>query len=229
MVRQGVVDKATGLSAAQAITAALLQRATTGQGQELEIQMLGIAIAFLWPDGMINHTMLDGGCPEPSVARTFRLTKTKDGHLAFALVTAARLKRLATGLEIAGAENLPDSGAIRDAGPVLRQAGRRFLAMYTADVVDLLLSWGIPAAPVVELEDLASHPQIRAGRHVDLFEHPVLGRIQQANPAVTFHAESARHLRPAPGIGEHSTEILGELGFSADAIDALIDTGAVCT
>lgn len=67
MVRQGVVDKATGLSAAQAITAALLQRATTGQGQRLEIQMLGVATAFLWPDAMINHTMTEGRDPEPSV------------------------------------------------------------------------------------------------------------------------------------------------------------------
>ena len=121
MVRQGLVDKTTGLSAAQAITAALLQRATTGRGQQLEIQMLGVASAFVWPDGMITNTVVGGENNEPEVARTFRLTRTADGHLSFVLVTAARLKRLALGLGVQGAGALTDTGPVRAAGPILKR------------------------------------------------------------------------------------------------------------
>jgi crotonobetainyl-CoA:carnitine CoA-transferase CaiB-like acyl-CoA transferase len=227
MIRHGIVDKATGLSAAQAITAALLQRALTGEGQQLEIQMLGVATALLWPDGMMDHTMTVGKNAEPSVARTFRLTKTADGYLSFVLVTAARVKRLAVGLGVDGADDLPDAGPARGAGQILRQAAQRFSTMPTSEVVDMLLSWGIPAAPVVALDELADHPQIRAGGHVDEVDHPALGRIRQANPPASFAGERVSTLRVAPGLGEHSAEVLRELGFSDSDIDDLGGAGII--
>ncbi|MGE2726575.1 CaiB/BaiF CoA transferase family protein [Mycolicibacterium pulveris] len=228
LIRNGVVDKITGISAAQAITAALLQRASTGEGQELEVQMLGVATAFQWPDGMMDHTVVGAKSNEPSVARTFRLTKTSDGYLSLILVTAARVKRLAAGLGIDGATDLPDSGAAGPAtGRILRVAAQRFSTMTTAEAVDLLLSWDIPAAPVVSLDELADHPQIRAAGYVDEFDHPVLGRIQQANPAVSFAGERAGALRPAPTLGQHTTEVLLQLGFSQPDVDSFRRSGVV--
>ena len=227
--RNGIVDKVTGLYAAQAITAALLQRTSTGRGTELEVRMLGAATAFLWPDGMMDHTMAVPKNPEPPVARTFRLTRTSDGHLTYVLVTAARLKRLATELGVEGADALPDTGAGRAGGPILKLAAQRFSTMTTADAVEQLLSWGIPAAPVVSLDELAEHPQIRAGGHVDDADHPVLGRIQQANPAVPFNGERAATLRLAPTLGEHTAEVLRELGFSETDVENLCHTGGVAT
>lgn len=230
LIRNGVVDKITGMSAAQAITAALLRRASTGEGQELEIQMLGVATAFQWPDGMMDHTVIGRTSTEPPVSRTFRLTKTSDGHLSLILVTAARVKRLATGLGIDGAAYLPDSGpAGPETGRILRAAAQRFSTMTTSEAVDLLLSWDIPAAPVVTLDELAHHPQIRAGGHVDEVDHPALGRIRQANPAVSFAGERAGTLRVAPMLGQHTTEVLRELGFSEADVNELRQAGVVYT
>jgi crotonobetainyl-CoA:carnitine CoA-transferase CaiB-like acyl-CoA transferase len=227
MVRHGIVDKTTGLSAAQAITAALLQRATTGAGQQLEIQMLNVATAFMWPDGMIANTVVGSEQAESTVAKSFRLTRTQDGHLAFILVTAARMKRLAIGLGVEEADKLPDGGPVSAGASVMREAARRFSSMSTASAVELLHSLDIPAAPVVALDELVSHPQIQAGRHVDEFDHPVLGRIHQANPAVRFGSERAGLLRPAPAIGQHSAEVMRELGFSGADIDALLQAGVM--
>src|SRR5262249_27848749 len=83
LIRQGVIDKATGYLAAQAITAALFERTNTGVGQALEVCMLDLAVAMLWPDGMMNHTMIDPdpALVRPSIARGFRVTATADGHL----------------------------------------------------------------------------------------------------------------------------------------------------
>jgi crotonobetainyl-CoA:carnitine CoA-transferase CaiB-like acyl-CoA transferase len=227
MVRHGIVDKTTGLSAAQAITAALFRRATTGEGAELEIQMLNVATAFMWPDGMIAHTVVGAEQAESTVAKSFRLTKTQDGHLAFILVTAARMKRLAIGLDVEEADKLPASGPVSAGASVMREAARRFSSMSTASAVELLRSLDIPAAPVVELDQLVSHPQIQAGGHVDEFDHPLLGRIHQANPAVLFGSERAGLLRPAPVLGQHSVQVMRELGFSGADIDALLELGVL--
>ncbi|MGV0837846.1 CaiB/BaiF CoA transferase family protein [Mycolicibacterium thermoresistibile] len=226
MIRNGIVDKISGLSAAQAITAALLQRASTGAGQELEIAMLGVATAFMWPDGMIGHTVA-GESEVPAVARTFRLTKTSDGYLSLVLVTAARLKRLAVGLGIDGADELPEAGPSGPAGAVLKIAAQRFSTMTTAAAVELLQSWDIPAAPVVGLDEVADHPQIRAGGFVDDVDHPALGRIRQANPAVAFHGERVTALRLAPTLGQHTAEILAELGFASSDVSTLCGAGIV--
>jgi crotonobetainyl-CoA:carnitine CoA-transferase CaiB-like acyl-CoA transferase len=227
MVRHGIVDKTTGLSAAQAITAALFRRATTGEGAELEIQMLNVATAFMWPDGMIAHTVVGAEQAESTVAKSFRLTKTQDGHLAFILVTAARMKRLAIGLDVEEADKLPASGPVSAGASVMREAARRFSSMSTASAVELLRSLDIPAAPVVELDQLVSHPQIQAGGHVDEFDHPLLGRIHQANPAVLFGSERAGLLRPAPVLGQHSVQVMRELGFTGADIDALLELGVL--
>ena len=95
LVRQALVDKVAALHLAQGVTAALLRRYRTGVGCELEVCMLDSAIAFLWPDGMMNHTILDPDTVRPSIANTFRLTPTRDGHVALNFMTDAQWARSA--------------------------------------------------------------------------------------------------------------------------------------
>ena len=59
LVRQGAIDKASAYTLAQAITAALLQRVNTGRGVRIDVSMLDVALAFIWPDGMMNNTSLE--------------------------------------------------------------------------------------------------------------------------------------------------------------------------
>ena len=72
LVRHGIVDKATGYTAAQAVTAALFARSRTGTGTCIDVSMLDTALNFLWPDAMMNHTCLDEVTVVPSIANTFR-------------------------------------------------------------------------------------------------------------------------------------------------------------
>jgi crotonobetainyl-CoA:carnitine CoA-transferase CaiB-like acyl-CoA transferase len=227
MVRQGIIDKATGLTVAQAITAALLQRVSTGTGRQLEIQMLNVAVAVLWPDGMMNHTLLDPTEIQPAIAHTFRLTTTRDGQIAFVLVTAARMKRLAVGLGLDGADQLPDSGPMRVGGSLIQQATQKLSTMTTSEAVDFLASLEVPVAPVVSLDELHAHPQIVASDSVDEFDHPAMGRIRQANPPVSFNGERAAKFRPAPHVGQDSAEVVRELGFDSDTVAGLFEAGVL--
>src|SRR5258708_26623333 len=104
LVRHGIVDKATAYTAAQAITAALLARERTGAGTTIDVSMLDVALNFLWPDGMMNHTCLDDVPEVPAVAGSFRLTKTADGFVAVVALTAQHWQGMGPAAGIAGDE-----------------------------------------------------------------------------------------------------------------------------
>jgi crotonobetainyl-CoA:carnitine CoA-transferase CaiB-like acyl-CoA transferase len=227
MVRHGIIDKATGQAAAQAITAALFSRSTTGTGQTIEVRMIDVALAILWPDGMMNYTLLEPQQTEPDVSQSFRLTRTSDGHVSLILVTAARLKRLATAFDLEGAADLPDSGPMRKGGALMRSTAERIALMTTVEVIELLDSLDIPAAPVVTLDALHTHPQIVASGSIDEFDHPVMGRVRQANPAVRFNGERAGSLRAAPHLGQDTEVVLREAGLSRTDVAQLHTAGVI--
>ena len=84
LIRHVVVDKASAYTAAQAITAALFARERGAGGQHVRIAMIDVALAFLWPDGMMKQTMLgDDVSPGPTLYELYRLTETADGHLVY--------------------------------------------------------------------------------------------------------------------------------------------------
>ena len=98
MVRHGVIDKATAYTLAQAITAALFQRERTGQGTRIDVSMLDVAIAFLWPDGMMDHTVDEPSTVLPPTSRSFRVSPTADGHVVLVTLTAAQWSGLTSAL-----------------------------------------------------------------------------------------------------------------------------------
>lgn len=224
LVRQGVIDKTTGIMAAQAVTAALFERTRTGIGREINIQMLDVAISFLWPDGMMNLTMLDPPSDvQPDISKSFRLSVTKDGHVAFALVQPSLWASLATTVGV----DPFDVASMNSRAEVLRTVGRMLVSMTTVDAVAFLTEQNIPVSEVVALEDVADHPQVKSNDVIDTFTHDSLGTVRQPNPVARFDDRRAGDLLSAPKLGQHSREVLEELGLSKTAIDDLIRAGVV--
>ena len=228
LIRNGVVDKATAWTAAQAISAALYERAMTGDGQALAISMLDAAVAFLWPDGMMNQTQVDTQPDRPDITSSFRLTPTNDGHISFALVHARQWARLLEAFDLTDDERLrgPD-GQLQNRAIALREVRRVLGEMATDDAVALLAQPEIAVAPVLAVDDVATHEQVVANATVEELAHPVLGRIRQANPPARFAGRGVGDFRPAPSLGEHDDEILSELGFSAATIAELRRAGVI--
>jgi crotonobetainyl-CoA:carnitine CoA-transferase CaiB-like acyl-CoA transferase len=227
VVQQGVIDKFTGQSTAQAITAALFEQSRTGVGRVIEIQMLQVAIALLWSDGMMSHSLTAGqGTDMPSSVNSFRLTRATDGFFAFSVVTGAQFARLASMIGL-DADEIAGSAEARgkQGGSVVRAAAEFLGTLTTAEAVDLLHSFDIAAAPVVSHEELHQHEQVRATEAIDEFVHPVLGPMRQANPAVRLDDVRAGELRGAPQLGEHRDEILREVAFAATDIERLAGLG----
>jgi crotonobetainyl-CoA:carnitine CoA-transferase CaiB-like acyl-CoA transferase len=209
MVRNGIVDKLTGWAMAQAVCAALVGRATTGEGRSVEVCMLDVNIATLWPDGLMNHTVLEPVNQRPDIANGFRVWPTLDGHIAFISLTPRQVDNIRDAFELRE-EDIATAGSVR-AVAITRLAGRAMAELTTAEVLDRLERHDVPSAPVVRLADLHAEPQVVANRTVEEFEHPVLGTIRQPVPPVRFEDETPSSLRPAARLGAHNDEIFAML------------------
>ncbi len=86
---------------------------------------------------------------------------------------------------------------------------------------------GVPCAPVLKRKEMIRHPQVLASEIIVEHEHPHVGTLRQARPAARFERTPAAIRRGAPLLGEHTHEILAELGFSEEDVDALVDTGVL--
>ena len=214
LVQQAVVDKVTGLTAAQAITAALFERDRTGRGQVIEVPMLHAGLSFLWPDVTTNVTMQGDFDKLPPQSRTFRLTPTADGYVAMITVTTPQWNGLlrATGRDdlVGHADYDSPQQRGRNGGPLMKEIGAQLATLTTAEVTARLTEQGVPHAAVTDLADLpavdrdASPPATSCARCTRRW-----ARCSTRGPAVTF--DEVVTVRPAPGLGEHTDEIKAEL------------------
>ncbi len=232
LVRQGAIDKASAYTLAQAITAALLQRATTGQGVRIDVSMLDVALAFVWPDGMMNNTCVGEVEVLPPVSRSFRTTPTADGHVVLVTLTAKQWSGLTEAIltsegDDAGGD-LSDTGARMAGGAaIMRSVRERLRSMPTAEVVDRLRRADVPCAPVLALDQLHLDPQIEASGILDELEHPVMGAIRQAGPAPVVDGQRLALGHPAAEVGAHTRSVLTESGWSEAEVDELVAAGVV--
>ena len=229
MVRHGVVDKATAYTLAQAVTAALFQRERTGRGTQIDVSMLDVAIAFLWPDGMMDHTVDEPSNVLPPTSRSFRVTPTADGQVVLVTLTAAQWSAL-TGALLDGGEasDMTDTSArMKGGAEVMRRVRTAVENMPTDEVVARLRAADVPVAPVRQLDEVADDPQVVACGTVRAFEHDVLGKVHQPRPAPFFNGAPIDPTPTAPQLGQHTDEVLRDAGWSDADIADLRATGVV--
>jgi crotonobetainyl-CoA:carnitine CoA-transferase CaiB-like acyl-CoA transferase len=213
LVQQAVVDKVTGLTAAQAITAALFERDRTGRGQVIEVPMLHAGLSFLWPDVSTNVTLQGDFDKLPPQSRTFRLSPTADGYVAMITVTTPQWNGLlrATGRDelVGHADYDSPQQRGRNGGPLMKEIGAQLATLTTAEVTARLTEQGVPHAAVTDLDDLPAVIESISPGYLAREVHPVVGEMLHPRPAVTF--DEPVTVRPAPDLGEHTDEIKAEL------------------
>jgi crotonobetainyl-CoA:carnitine CoA-transferase CaiB-like acyl-CoA transferase len=235
LVRTILPDKLTAITASQAITAALLARERTGQGQHVRLSMLEAVVAFLWPSDMAQQTFVgagDKGGPvrQEAASAIDLIYETSDGYITAAVVTDRQWQGLVRALE--KPEWLEDD---RFKTPSLRHQNIDARLQMTQDVLigrtsaewlDRLTKADVPCGPVLTRSQMIQHPHIAALELLEEYDHPQAGRLRQARNAARFSGTPASIRLPAPVLGEHTEAVLGEIGYSAGQIADLRAAGA---
>ena len=232
LVRNIVADKASSYTLVQAITAALLARERGHGGQCVRVPMLDATLAFFWPDGMMHKTLLGDGVNAPlSLSDLYRVWETADGHVIAFVQSAAELTGLANALEQPQWLNEPgftDVGVhLRDYPAFIERVQTNMLRYSTRELMRRFIEHEVPVAPVLSHDDVFEDPQIRHNDSITEERHPIYGAYRQARPAARFSVTETSPVRAPALHGEHTDEVLAELGYSGAKIKALRDTSIV--
>ena len=220
LIRHTAADKITSLTESQSITAALFARERSGEGQHLEISMLESVVNFVWADAAGNEVLLDSDGVQPSsFSRDQKLWPTKDGYVIAAPVSDDDVAAICRGVGVDGYDD-PSVATIiaRRQNPEAFQALlRRVYAavgnMTTAEAIGGMERERAPCGAVIGPRELHRDPQVVALGMLEESVHPAAGRLRQPRPAARFAATPSHTGAPAPTIGQHTDEILAELGF----------------
>ncbi len=226
MLRLIVPDKVTALTAAQAITAALLARERTGKGQHLRLAMLDALIAFMWPEGMARYTYtgadLAGSRPPDTRDLVF---ETADGFMTAGTVALREWQAFCRAVGREGWLRDPrfatTAGLVKHADARLGLMAEVLCTRTTAEWLEILDRAEVPCAPILTREALLEHPQVLANEIVRTSEHPHTGPMREARPPERLDGTPSSIRRPAPLLGEHTEEVLRESGLSGAEIEAL--------
>ena len=228
LVRQLVADKSTALTVAQALTAALLVREKTGEGQHVEVPMLDACLYFFWPDGMMDHTTLDDDAsPGFLLSTVYNVSEASDGKFVF-FVTTDRMRHAlydAVGHpewkddpRYCNMQAVANPDNFRAIGALLADA---FRSITLADALARLRRGQVPCGPILAAEEMLVDPQVVHNGSIVRWHHPLAGTVQQPVPAARFSVTPAAAATTASVKGGDSDAILAELGRTAEQIDAL--------
>jgi len=224
LFRTLVCDKATAYTATQAITAALFARERgAARGQHIELAMIDTAVAFMWPDSAMDAVLLDDDAARsPTIASMYAAVTLADGHAATSVVTESEFHAQCNTY---GRADLIDDP--RFANSALRAANRSELnaelkaaaaTTSAADFARRAAEFDLPGAVVKTLADLPLDPQIENNGVFVERDHPIAGRVREPRPAARFGATPQRVGEHAPTFGQHSAEIVADLGLDADEL-----------
>jgi crotonobetainyl-CoA:carnitine CoA-transferase CaiB-like acyl-CoA transferase len=214
-----VADKVSGLFMSQAITAALLHRARTGEGQFVEVPMLECVTSFLLVEHLYDHTFDPpvGQWAYPRVANPHRKPfKTADGYIGLLPYTDKQWDQF---FEVAGwAETVANDPRFADYAARAKHTHELYALVdtvtgskTTAEWLALLKPLSIPVVRTNRLDDLQDDPHLAAVGLFEHYKHPEVGDYIQLRPPVKFGATPSNIRRHPPRLGEHTAEILAEL------------------
>ena len=226
-VRAGVpiADLCAGLSCALGILTALLEREATGKGQWVQASLLQAQIFML--DFQAARWLLEKEVPpqagnnHPTSIPT-GVFKTADGHINIASAGEVIWQRLCKAIEapeLLDDARFADGAARSDNRDALNAAIESRTKNYTSEVlIDLLNTAGVPCGPIYSVDQVFRDAQVKHLGMAQPVQHPELGDIELVGQPFTLSRHSGKLRTATPARGQHTAEVLGELGLTSDEI-----------
>jgi glutaryl-CoA transferase len=233
-VGASLIDQGTGMWAAVGVLAALLEREGTGEAPEVDVSLYETALGYIGYH--LAGYLADGTVPAPEGTRfpmvaPYQVYATQDGELMVAGGNDRLFARICAVLGMPELvddprfETNPDRVANRDELGRLLEA--RLGTDTTAHWHERLTAAGVPAAPVADVADIAAAPQTEALGMLQPLPHPSIPDLRLPALPLSFDHERAVHRSPPPAVGQHTAEILAEVGYDDETIAALAARGVI--
>ena len=212
-----ICDKITGYTACQALTAALFKRERTGKTSYITLSMLDAAIFFLWPDGMMNETLLDKDVIKaPPLSSTYTsLIPAKDGFFTIAAMTDDQW------YGIFDAINKPEfksdsrfisaSARSQNMNELLKESLFRFQDFTVDEAIEALRNNDVPCSPYVPRDEVINQPQVIASNTIFQMESPHQGKLNAVSHPAIFDGHRLKVEKAAPSLGQDRDKIINQL------------------
>lgn len=229
------VDFSTALAAALGTLAALMVRQQTGKGQVVETSLLAtgltLANSTLIEQAVIERNRIPTG-NQGQIAAPADLFKTRDGHIVAQIIGPYIFKRWAKLMDYPSLltdERFKDDISRGDNGKLLNDIMAVWCQKHTTEeALSQLAEARIPAGPVLSNQETLEHPMVQALDHLTPVDYPGAPRpVPIAEPPFSLSETAVSITHRAPTVGEHTNQILTELGYDKGQIDALRQSGIV--
>ena len=230
-----LADLVSGIWSALGTITAIHQRASTGQGQKVETSLLAGVVGMLCVQGQRYLSL--GEVPqrignEHPVIYPYGAFEAADGMINIAAATQSQWQNLCHLLDledlIQQSEFVDNEARSANREQLRKIFNSRLSSRNAIDWTTMLMENGVPAGPVFDLQQLFEDPQVQATGLVELVDHPQLGEIKQLSNPLRLESMGSKTVRLAPPLlGQHTDEILKELGFTSETLGELQEGGII--
>ncbi|HUG57110.1 MAG TPA: CaiB/BaiF CoA-transferase family protein [Candidimonas sp.] len=228
------VDLGTGIFAFAGILAALFEREKTGKGAYVELALLDTALGFM--TYMAQSYWLSGDDPKPMgtghpTMCPYQAFQASDGPIMVGAGNDAQWRRFCSvaGLEefVAHPDFATNAIRVKNMSKTVKLVQERISTKTVAEWVQCLDKANVPCSPVHKLSEALAHPQVDARQLIYETTHPAVGTLRQIGLPVKFQHQPRSANSPPPLLGQHSEQILNELGYKETEIHKLREAGVI--
>jgi crotonobetainyl-CoA:carnitine CoA-transferase CaiB-like acyl-CoA transferase len=227
LIRTIIYDKVTGLTSAQAISAALYQKAIGEGGQYLPISMMESALYYNWPDLMMNYTFDEGGVNIGELADLFEVYETNDGGVVLIIIANDEVFTkfcIVFDLSLHLDEKYNNLvSRIINKEELTIEINKVTRSLSSKELEDKMDREGISASICNELNEVYKDPQVVEQGSITEIDHPELGIMRMPKPPANLKGQGSFPRSLAPILGHDNREVLSSINIDDDTIQRMED------
>ena len=236
LMHLGILDQATAIAASHAILTALFVRERSGKGQEVDVSLYSTGQWLMYPSIMVNNIlsrepMIRGNRPQHSPLRNF--FRCRDGKWIIG-TNHPEKKYWPLFCETTGQTDLitdpqfaDDEARATNCPELVARFDEVFATKTRDEWMEIFLSKGLMFCSIQHVSEIKDDPQALANDYVVDFEDPTLGKLKIPGYPVRFSENRAGTRSLGPALGEHTAEVLKELGYAEQDIEDLNKEGVI--